>query len=122
MAKFITSVFNKSTGIGLRITIKSSKPIFDAGRRIGIEKGVYADFGKTGTYETNDEAIIEKLRASKGYGSMFYETGSEPQKEKVKEDIDLTKKTAKELTLIAKQRGFEVKEGMTKPKLLELLK
>ena len=121
---FVTSIARGDQN--LRIILEHGKAIYESGVRVGVKKPIFANF-KNGRFTTDNPEYIEKLRGLSSYGSAFYEstddiTEDAPEETKKATSEDLSSKTKPQLVEIAKQRGKEVKEGMTKPQLLELLK
>ena len=120
---FVTSVAKGDNN--LRIILEHGNAIYEGGVRIGIKKPIFANF-KNGRFTTDNPKYIAKLRGIKSYGSSFYEATDDGKEEVETENKlpveNLSSKTKPQLIAIAKQRGKEVKEGMTKPQLLELLK
>lgn len=121
---FVTSIVKGTSN--LRIILSHGRDIYQQGVRVGVEKPVFANF-KNGRFATDNPEYIEKLRSMSSFGKDFYEaTDSEAETEsKPQGNVggeDLSAKTKPQLIVIAKERGLPVKEGMTKPQLLELLK
>lgn len=124
---FVTNITGKAGS--LRMVLKASRPVYDGGRKIGTVPGISIQFEK-GSFETKDKDIIERLMKHPSLGRTFFAAGekkeekSEDQNKTAKNgsNDELTKKTAKELLAICKERGIEVSEDAKKPQLLELLK
>jgi hypothetical protein len=119
---FVTSVVKGTSN--LRIILSHGKDIYQQGVRVGVEKPVFANF-KNGRYATNNPEYIEKLRGMSSFGKDFYEATDSESETEPQGNVggeDLSAKTKPQLIAIAKERGLTVKEGMTKPQLLELFK
>lgn len=125
MAKFRTHIYKSgSAGGHLRIVLESGQPIFEGGVKVGDKPGRFADF-VNGEYVTDSEADIKKLRSMPTFGVDFVEITDEDEKassgkqDSAEKEIQLEKLTKSELLSLAKEKGVEADESLTKAQIIE---
>ena len=105
----------------LRIVLKPAMPVYEAGVKVGDQPGEYAQF-EDGQFETQDEAVIEKLESLGTFKIDFWRVSEESSPtEDTAVDKDLAKMTKKELQSLAQEKNVEVDGTETKERLIELL-
>ena len=105
----------------LRIVLKPAMPVFEGGVKVSDQPGEYAQF-EDGQFETQDEAVIEKLESLGTFKIDFWRVSEESSPtEDTTVDKDLAKLTKKELQTLAKDKSVEVDGTESKERLIELL-
>lgn len=110
----------------LRIVLAPSKPIYEAGVRLGDTSGKYVQF-ENGRFQTDDKEIIKKMESLPTFGIDFWRISDKPKPESEegpgkKSETDLESLTRQELLQQAQDKGLEVDPKVSKKELLELLK